>query len=196
MDTLPRSADASLLRAVLDAIPSMIFVVDENVVVLEANRAAHRVLGGAPEVVLKRLCGDVLHCLHDSSSDTHACGTTENCEDCVLRQSTRDAYDGRQVTRRRYDMRLVENGRERIVHLLVTAAPVSYDGAPLVILHLEDITELEELRRLIPVCAWCGKVRDDDGYRDNLLTWLRKHAGIDVSHALCPDCQSTLNVDA
>lgn len=187
--TTPASVpDTAFLRAILDAIPSMIFVVDENVVVLEANRAAHRVLGGNPELVLKRLCGEVLHCLNSGCDAESACGTTKSCESCVLRCSTRSAYRGGHVSRERYAMRLQEGGVERDLHMLVTAAPVTYNGASLVLLVMEDVTELEELRTLLPVCAWCGKVRDDDGYKDKLDAWLRKHTGIRVSHALCPDC--------
>lgn len=47
---------------------------------------------------------------------------------------------------------------------LVTASPSNYDGQRLVLLALEDISELLALRSLLPICANCKKIRDDQNY--------------------------------
>jgi PAS domain S-box-containing protein len=48
--------------------------------------------------------------------------------------------------------------------------------------------ELHQLRQLLPVCAGCGKVRDDQGYWSLLETYLQKNSNMVFSHGLCPNC--------
>jgi hypothetical protein len=121
-------------------------------------------------------------------ADGSVCGTTEFCDDCVLRQASRAAREGRRMERKPYTMRLDQGGVERLAHLEVTATAFDYGGGKLTLLILEDVTALEELRRIIPVCAWCKKVRDDGQFKDNLETWLANHTDFRFSHGMCPEC--------
>lgn len=51
-----------------------------------------------------------------------------------------------------------------------------------------SMDQLKELSGLLPVCAGCKAVRDDDGYWHAVESYLRSHAGTEVSHSLCPGC--------
>ncbi len=54
---------------------------------------------------------------------------------------------------------------------------------------LEDaLKEVRTLRRILPVCMRCKKVRDDEGFWSLLHSYLSKHEGIEMSHGLCPEC--------
>lgn len=44
------------------------------------------------------------------------------------------------------------------------------------------------LSEMIPVCAYCNRVRKDETYWDTLEGFLQVHAGTQVSHGICPDC--------
>ena len=48
--------------------------------------------------------------------------------------------------------------------------------------------EIKTLRGLIPICAWCKRIRNDRGYWDQLEVYLSKHSEAVFSHGLCPDC--------
>ena len=57
------------------------------------------------------------------------------------------------------------------------------------------ITELEEaadrmrqLKRLLPICMYCKKVRDDSDYWHEIEAYIREHTGTDFSHGICPQC--------
>jgi len=89
-------------------------------------------------------------------------------------------------------MQLEERGEVRDVHFLVTAAPFEYGGASLVLLTLEDITELSTLREILPICAHCKKIRNDDQFWESVESYMRKYAGIMFSHGLCPECLKKL----
>lgn len=48
------------------------------------------------------------------------------------------------------------------------------------------------LEGLLPVCAWCGKIRDEKGSWQSLDRYLFEHAELDFTHGICPDCQRKL----
>jgi len=47
---------------------------------------------------------------------------------------------------------------------------------------------LRLLRGLLPICAECRKVRDEEGSWIHLETFLDQHSGASLSHGLCPQC--------
>lgn len=50
------------------------------------------------------------------------------------------------------------------------------------------LDQIKTLRGLLPICAWCKKIRDDDGYWKRLETYFRAHAEVEFSHGICPEC--------
>lgn len=49
--------------------------------------------------------------------------------------------------------------------------------------------ELEILRQFLPICAWCKKVRADDGQWEELESYLTRAGHERITHAMCPDCE-------
>jgi GAF domain-containing protein len=55
--------------------------------------------------------------------------------------------------------------------------------------HLADALEhVKVLQGLLPICAWCKRIRDDSGYWTKVETYLQDHTGADFTHGICPDC--------
>ena len=50
------------------------------------------------------------------------------------------------------------------------------------------LADIKTLRGLLPICAWCKKVRDDGGYWNQIEEYVRKHTEAEFSHGICPDC--------
>lgn len=50
------------------------------------------------------------------------------------------------------------------------------------------LAEAKVLRGLIPICAQCKKVKDDDGYWTSVETYIQEHSEADFSHGYCPEC--------
>jgi Ca2+/Na+ antiporter len=48
------------------------------------------------------------------------------------------------------------------------------------------------LRGLIPICASCKRIRDDEGYWRQIETYVRDHSEADFSHGICPACLEKL----
>jgi PAS domain S-box-containing protein len=57
------------------------------------------------------------------------------------------------------------------------------------ILELQDaMGKIKTLRGLLPACAWCRKVRDDDGYWKKVETYIEEHSDASFTHGICPEC--------
>jgi PAS domain S-box-containing protein len=52
--------------------------------------------------------------------------------------------------------------------------------------------ELDRIRRLLPVCAWCNRVRGEDGEWESVGAYLQREMEADISHGLCPVCDGKL----
>ncbi len=50
------------------------------------------------------------------------------------------------------------------------------------------LQNVKELEGLLPVCAWCKKVRDDDGYWQELEAYIKPRTKASFSHGICPNC--------
>jgi len=50
------------------------------------------------------------------------------------------------------------------------------------------LSEVRTLKGLIPVCAGCKKMRDDEGYWQRMETYLSHQTEATFSHGMCPDC--------
>lgn len=50
------------------------------------------------------------------------------------------------------------------------------------------LNEVKNLSGLLPICASCKKIRDDQGYWNRLETYISKHSEAQFSHGYCPEC--------
>ena len=54
---------------------------------------------------------------------------------------------------------------------------------------LEDaLAQVKELRGLLPMCAWCKRVRDDHDYWHGVEEYISARTDAQFSHGICPDC--------
>lgn len=43
---------------------------------------------------------------------------------------------------------------------------------------------------LLPICAWCKKVRNDQGYWTQIEAYVTSHSDATFSHGICPECMA------
>ncbi|MFC1885140.1 hypothetical protein ACFL2O_10250 [Thermodesulfobacteriota bacterium] len=53
---------------------------------------------------------------------------------------------------------------------------------------VEAKSEIKQLTGILPICSYCKKIRDDQGYYEQIESYMRKHSGVDFSHTICPEC--------
>lgn len=65
-----------------------------------------------------------------------------------------------------------------------------------VIAELEGaLARISTLRGLLPICANCKKIRDDEGYWHQVEVYLREHSEAEFTHGICPECVQKLYPD-
>jgi GAF domain-containing protein len=52
----------------------------------------------------------------------------------------------------------------------------------------EVLEKIKTLHGLLPICAWCKRIRDDHGYWKQVESYVHEHTGADFTHGICPDC--------
>jgi CheY-like chemotaxis protein len=52
----------------------------------------------------------------------------------------------------------------------------------------QALAEVKQLSGLLPICFHCKKIRDDQGYWENVEEYIEKRSDTQFSHGLCPDC--------
>jgi CheY-like chemotaxis protein len=53
----------------------------------------------------------------------------------------------------------------------------------------EALAKIKTLSGLIPICAWCKKIRDDKGYWQAVEQYISEHSQAEFTHSICSDCQ-------
>jgi GAF domain-containing protein len=52
----------------------------------------------------------------------------------------------------------------------------------------DALEHVKTLRGLLPICAWCKRIRDDQGYWSQVEAYLHAHSDVDFTHGICPEC--------
>lgn len=56
----------------------------------------------------------------------------------------------------------------------------------------EALAQVKQLSGLVPICANCKKVRDDQGFWDAVETYIENHSDARFTHGICPGCVAAL----
>lgn len=177
--------DPALYRTILDTLPVPVFVVDNDIRIHDLNIAASQMFGVNKRQIYQMRGGDALHCLN-SFETSEGCGRSSHCENCVIRNSIRTSLEGEGTSRRRMKFRVGRDTEASELDLLITSNRLP--GTSLVLLVLEDVTELTRLKSILPICVRCRKVRDDNQYWKRVEEYFEENAGMTFSHGLCPGC--------
>ncbi|HEX9081039.1 MAG TPA: response regulator [Holophagaceae bacterium] len=53
---------------------------------------------------------------------------------------------------------------------------------------LDLYDELNQLKGLIPICSYCKRIRQDQGFWQQIEAYLAGHSHATFSHGICPEC--------
>lgn len=57
------------------------------------------------------------------------------------------------------------------------------------------LAEIQQLRGIIPICAYCKKIRDDQGYWEQVEQYISRRSTAVFSHGICPQCLKTVRTE-
>jgi len=175
---------------VFDNLSFSVIVIDKDYNVLAMNKKASEFLEGSKEGRTK--CYNLTH------NREKRCW--EHGETCPLKECLETKEFARAVHKHIYE------GKE--VFEEITATPVLDDNGEVlyVLEELRDISkllkletvinslrnEVKTLQGLLPICASCKKIRDDEGYWSEVDKYISDRSEIKFSHSICPDCLKDL----
>jgi len=71
----------------------------------------------------------------------------------------------------------------------ITKRKLAEDAKEELIIGLQEAQEeVNLLSGLLPICATCKKIRDDNGYWNRMESYISSHSKAEFSHGICPDC--------
>ena len=47
---------------------------------------------------------------------------------------------------------------------------------------------VKQLSGILPICSFCKKIRNDEGYWSQVEEYIKNHSEADFSHSICPEC--------
>jgi len=57
------------------------------------------------------------------------------------------------------------------------------------------LAEVRELQGLLPICATCKKIRNDQGYWEHIEVYIAAHSQTEFTHSICPECTQRFYAD-
>jgi PAS domain-containing protein len=87
----------------------------------------------------------------------------------------------------------LEGGEYRLAVLDISQRRAADMAREKLVVELQDaLARVHVLSGMLPICSSCKKVRDDDGYWEQVEVYVQRHSDAQFSHGLCPDCMRTL----
>ena len=56
----------------------------------------------------------------------------------------------------------------------------------------EALAQVQQLQGLLPMCAWCKKIRDEKNYWQQVEQYIAGHTKAQFTHSICPQCRDTI----
>jgi len=75
----------------------------------------------------------------------------------------------------------------------ITQRKEAEDERDKLILELQDaLAKVKTLSGLLPICSACKRIPDDNGYWNQIETYIQSHSDAEFTHSFCPDCMKRL----
>ena len=76
------------------------------------------------------------------------------------------------------------------VNMMIDDVRTSTEERERLIQELQELlANVKTLSGLLPICAWCKKMRDDKGYWKSVEQYISEHTTAEFTHGMCPECQ-------
>lgn len=168
--------------ALLGTIPVPIFLVDQKGKVALLNS------GRLPDCARDMICA---HLAEEANGQWVI--PSKKHPDCIFCEAVAKVRKTGRKLALKGEWRTSVAGEEKSLIISINAAPATIKDETFVVLAIEDVTELERLKGLLPICMECNKIHDVQNKR-----WIRidqyvtERSPAKFSHGLCPTCAERL----
>jgi transcriptional regulator with PAS, ATPase and Fis domain len=167
------------LKSLFESIPCGVLIIDGDRRVLAVNNVVERTFGISGAEVMDQRGGETLRCVN-AFKNPKGCGFAEECITCGVRNTALEALAGNQIHRKKAKIQLSVDGKTNDLQLLVSAAPFDHEGKRLAVIILENMTELNTLRRRLKTDQSFAGIIGRDVKMQELFNTIREVAEVDV----------------
>ncbi len=202
-------------RSLLDKIQAAVVVHSADTRIIASNNKAHELLGLTEDQMLGKTAIDPYWKFIDADSDALPLEQYPVNQVLAKRKSLKDYIVGILRPDREETVWVLVNaepdfsGGEEVTQVVVTFMDITERKRMAEELQkshdrLEErveartaelratLEELETLNGLLPICASCKNIRDDQGYWNQIESYISKHSRAQFSHGICPSCAKKL----
>lgn len=177
--------------AVIDSMDDGMIVLDERNRIVDLNVAAQAAVGFPGDRAIGQPAERVL-----PWRDWPECAQVEPATRIEVRS-------GRDRVQRQYDLTvssLVDQdgqpaGRLLILRDITEQVRAEEERNALIAELQEALAQVRTLSGLLPICASCKKIRDEQGHWHQIEAYIREHSEAQFSHGICPKCARELYPD-
>jgi PAS domain S-box-containing protein len=173
------------LHQTLESISDAFFALDDDWRVVYFNAAAEKALGRDREQVLGRPLLDSFPEARGSLLEAKYAEALRGRQPLVF-----ETYFDQPPYANWYEVRVYprEPGISVYFQVITARKQAEIERENLIRDLQSALASVKTLRKLLPICAGCKKIRNDEGYWQSVEGYMLQHADIRFSHGLCPDC--------
>jgi len=179
------------LKAVLDTIQAGIVVIDpETHTIVGVNAAAGKMFGAPREQILGSVCHKYI-----CPAEEGECPITDLEQDLDNAEHELLTASGRRVPILKTVVSVTLAGRKHLLEsfLDITERKRAEEERERLIGQLQEaLAKVKTLSGLLPLCSSCKRIRDDQGYWQQIEAYIRDHSEAEFSHSVCPECAKKL----
>lgn len=193
--------DETLLEGLFNSTPAGLLIVDKMGQIVFFNTEAERMFGYLQDEVLGKqveiLIPEHFRALH-TEHRKHFTDKPSRREMGIERNLWACRKDGSEFP---VEAGLGYGGSSAKIFISVVLVDISRRKAienerEILIKELKSALEkVKQLNGMLPICANCKNIRDDNGYWNQIEAYIRDHSEAEFSHGICPDCAKILYPD-
>ncbi|MBK8902106.1 MAG: PAS domain S-box protein [Anaerolineaceae bacterium] len=165
----------------VDIMPNGMLAIDSRERIIDINQTMLEVIGAEASQVIGRPFTQVLkpwkNIVQDLCSDSNV-GTEITVGDRWFDLQVKP------LTNRKGEMQ----GRIIVLHDISQRKQMEAERERLIVSLQDALSEVKKLSGLLPICASCKKIRDDQGYWQDVAVYIRNHSEAEFTHGMCPEC--------
>ncbi len=180
-------------RRIFEDGPLGMIILEPGDTIFSANRAIHDMLGFTERTLEGRKLPDITY-QADREKTEELTEQLLSGEIPLFRCETRFVRNNGELLWANSITTALRNEQNKIIYTLsmiedISDRKLAEQKQQMLIHELQDaMAKIKLLRGLLPMCAWCKKVRDDNGYWKKVETYVEEHSDASFTHGICPDC--------
>lgn len=179
--------EAKFASIAFDNVYEAISIINERFILVDVNASFLRTYGfSRKEEVIGKTCHEVTH---QSCKPHSSCPLVKALE--TNRRAEVEHIDGLMHCMEISAIPFSENTENYIIHIArdITKQRIADEAQKKLIADLQKaLDEVKSLEGILPICAHCKMIREEDGEWTRIETYIRNRTKADFTHGICPEC--------